>query len=291
MEFVFFSVLCSVTVSVILKLARRYAVDTRQIIVWSYPVAAALTFWFFRPEWQSLLQSGLPWSIYLPLAFLLPTVFFALSGSIRYTGIVRTEVAQRLSLILTLIAAFQLFGEQATTGSLVGVGIGLIAVLCTIGWHRDGGYRSSGGRTAGVWLYPLLVFVGYGVCDILFKAIAQTTSVPYTTSMFFVFLLAMLFAFLYLTYLRSVQRRPISLKAIFWGVMLGGFNFANILFYMKAHRALPDNPSIVFTGMNIGVISVGALVGLVFFREKLSQLNMVGLFLAMISVAVLAFFM
>jgi len=78
-------------------------------------------------------------------------------------------------------------------------------------------------------------------------------------------------------------------KAVFWGMLLGGFNFANILFYMKAHRALPDNPSIVFTGMNIGVITVGALVGVVVFKEKLSVLNVVGLFLAMVSVAVLAY--
>lgn len=293
MLFVLMSVFCSVTVSVILKTARRYAVAIPQIIVWNYPMAALLTWWFFRPEFSDLAQSGLPWAIYLPLAFLLPSVFFALGGSIRYTGIVRTEIAQRLSLFIPLVAAFWLFDEEPKMGSLVGVGIGLFAILCTIGWHRGAGASGGGAkgmRVTGSWLFPLLVFFGYGVCDIFFKAIAQITAVPYTTSMFLVFVLAMLVAFGYLLYRRYFQREAISIKAIFWGLILGAFNFANILFYMKAHRALPDNPSMVFTGMNIGVITVGALVGMLFFREKLSRLNVIGLILAILSISVLAFY-
>lgn len=106
MEFVLLSVLCSVTVSVMLKLARKNGLDTDQLIVWNYPAAGLLTFLFFRPEMQYLSDPQVPWLIYLLLAFLLPGVFLALGASIRTTGIVRTEVAQRLSLVIPLIAAF-----------------------------------------------------------------------------------------------------------------------------------------------------------------------------------------
>ena len=57
---------------------------------------------------------------------------------------------------------------------------------------------------------------------------------------------------------------------------------------MKAHKALPDSPSLVFTGMNIGVIAVGAMAGVVLFQEKLSVYNKIGLFLAIISVLLIA---
>src|SRR5690606_40505403 len=90
--------------------------------------------------------------------------------------------------------------------------------------------------------------------------------------------------------LTNKAKNSFSLTAVFWGVVLGGFNFANILFYMKAHRALPENPSIVFTGMNIGVISIGALAGLILFKEKLSNLNIVGILLAVVAVLLLAVF-
>lgn len=292
MIYVLISVLCSVSVSVLLKFARNHGLDTSQIIVWNYPIAAILTFLFFKPQMAFVSHPDVPWGIYLVLALMLPSVFFALGASLRTTGLVRTEIAQRLSLIIPLIAAFYWFGESANTGTWVGLGIGLLAIALSIGWHKgdhtdkgQGNHASSYG-----WLFPLLVFVGYGICDVLFKSIAQITSIPYTTSMFFVFVLAMIVAFLYLILWSSLGKRRISARAIPWGLVLGGFNFTNILFYMRAHRALPDNPSIVFTGMNIGVIFLGALVGVLVFREKLSTLNKIGLALAMVSILVLASF-
>src|SRR5690606_13527607 len=98
MVYVLFSVFCSVTVSVILKLARRYQVDTAQLIVWNYPMTVGCTWFFLQPELSPTVFGRAPWLLYVALAVLLPGIFFALSASIRYAGIVRTEVAQRLSL-------------------------------------------------------------------------------------------------------------------------------------------------------------------------------------------------
>lgn len=294
MLYVFISVFCSVTVSVILKLARQYAVDTTQIIVWNYPMAVLLTFLFLQPNMELLTSSvpGIPWLIYMTLAILLPGIFLILSQSIRYTGIVKTEIAQRLSLFIPLMAAFLIFGEQLSIGVVSGILVGLLAILCSIGWHKEGNVAASpsieGTTGRGLWLYPLIVFFGYGIVDILFKQIARVTHVPYTTSIFVVFVLAMVLAFSYLLYIYLTSRKRLSPSAILWGAVLGAFNFSNILFYMKAHRALPDNPSLVFTGMNIGVIALGALVGVLFFNEKLSLLNKIGLFLALVSIAVIA---
>lgn len=287
MFYVAISVACSVTVSVILKLARQYQIDTTQLIVWNYPIAAILTFLFFQPQLESLSgEAGkAPWGIYITLGILLPCIFVALSRSICYTGIVKTEIAQRLSLFIPLIAAFWFFGEKFNFVVLIGIVVGLAAILCSIGWHKEVASIKSSSSS---WLYPLLVFVGYGVVDILFKTIAQVIHVPYTTSMFVVFVLAMIFGFGYICYLYFIRNTPISVKAAFWGLGLGAFNFANILFYMKAHRALPDNPSLVFTGMNIGVITLGAVIGMLFFGEKLSLLNKIGLFLAIMSVVIIS---
>jgi len=288
MEFVLLSVICSVTVSVLLKLARNRGLDTTQVIIWNYPVAGLLTFLFFTPELHYLNHPEIPWTIYFLLAALLPSVFFALGASIRTVGIVRTEVAQRLSLVIPLIAAFTFFGEQLKIGTGIGLLIGLLAILFSIGWDKASTTIGSPKQSyTKFWLFPMLVFFGYGICDILFKRIAQITTIPYTTSMFFVFILAMILAFAYLLFICLTKRNPFSIKAIWWGFVLGGFNFANILFYMKAHRALPENPSIVFAGMNIGVISLGALVGVWVFKEKLSRFNQIGLLLALLSVLVL----
>ncbi|WP_432480713.1 hypothetical protein [Moraxella sp. ZY200743] len=65
---------------------------------------------------------------------------------------------------------------------------------------------------------------------------------------------------------------------------MGGLNFANILFYIKAHQAFKDDPTLVFAGMNIGVMCLGAIVGLLAFKEKISKINGMGIVLGICAV-------
>ena len=71
------------------------------------------------------------------------------------------------------------------------------------------------------------------------------------------------------------------------GIVLGMLNMGNIYAYIKAHQSLADSPSVVFTGMNVGVIAVATLVGVFAFKESLSKLNILGIVLAMACVFVL----
>jgi drug/metabolite transporter (DMT)-like permease len=287
MLLVLLSVLCSVTVSVIIKLARRYSVNVMQMIAWNYPVAVLLSYHYLKPDMSAFSLSEAPIISYVILGVLLPALFVIIAASIRYTGIVRTEIAQRLSLFIPLLAAFLIFGEHPQALKLVGIGVGFAAIICSIKWQQQSGSALKNKIGMSNWLYPLLVFFGMGIIDILFKHIAQYQEVSYRTSIFIVFVLCTVLSFLYIAYLAFARKMQFSLSGTLWGLVLGLFNFGNIIFYMKAHQALPDNPSMVFSAMNIGVIIVGALVGLLLFREKLSTLNKVGLLLAVVSVLII----
>ena len=61
-----------------------------------------------------------------------------------------------------------------------------------------------------------------------------------------------------------------------------------VLFYLRAHRALPDSPSLVFASMNLGVVALGAVAGVALFRERLGRINAAGLLLALVAIALLA---
>ncbi len=285
MEYVLLSVICSVTVSVILKLGKRKGFKHLHLIVWNYPVAALATFFLLSPEIPDISELDLPWELYLSLAILLPVIFICIAYAIEFSGIVKTEVAQRLSLFIPLMAAFFIFHEDIGISKLAGIAVGLLAIICSIGWNRGQGSRSSFKN----WLYPLLVFVGMGVIDILFKKVALYQETSYAFSMLVIFIFAMFVAIGLLLYKLWREKETVKKGTMVWGILLGLFNFGNILFYMKAHRALPDSPSVVFTGMNIGVIVVGALVGFVFFKERLTFLNKIGLALAVISVLIIAY--
>src|ERR1019366_7821455 len=134
------------------------------------------------------------------------------------------------------------------------------------------------------WLYLLIVFVGMGLIDVLFKQIAALKTITYSSSLFVVFVLAFIFSLVGLFYQIITKKMRFSWPHILIGWVLGIANFGNILFYLKAHKALASHPSTVFSAMNIGVIVAGALTGLIIFKEKLSLLNKAGLVIAIIAI-------
>lgn len=279
MLYLLLSICCSVIVSVIIKVGRSRGIDTQQLVLWNYPVAVLLTLLLLKPDFSRVDLSELPFQFYIPLGILLPTMFVFIALSIQYSGIVKTDIAQRISLVVPLAASFLFFGESLTNNSVIGVSVGLVAVVCSISWKNQAGNSDS--RAI---IYPLVVFLGMGGLDILFKRVTQYNREVYFVSLFIVFTLAMSVALFILLYKLYFKGERLDRQAILWGLGLGLFNFANIYWYMYAHRLLKDNPSVVFTTMDVGGIILGGIVGMVFFKERLSLLNKIGLGLAIVSV-------
>jgi drug/metabolite transporter (DMT)-like permease len=281
MIYVLLSVCCSVIVSILLKLARRYEIDVYQAIGFNYAAAALLCYWLFKPDLTNL-DSSAPISIYMTLGFLLPTIFVVMAFSVRYAGIVRTDIAQRLSLLIPLLAAYLFFGEQFSTVKTGAISLGLLAVLLSISWDKNASENKHS------WLFPSTVFLGFGLIDVLLKQIATFKNLPFTTALFVIFLLALGISMLSLIYLVLLKKMRITVINLICGLILGVFNFGNIYFYLKAHQALQTQPSVVFTAMNIGVIALGSIVGLLLFKEKLSKLNYAGILLAILAILIIA---
>jgi len=276
MIYIFLSICCSVTVAVLLKLARRYQINVLQAVMWNYMAAILLSFVFFKPAISTI--TVVPPALTLVLGVLLPVLFLVLAASVRNIGIVKTDIAQRLSLFIPILAALFLFGEQFSNFRIAGLIVGFIAIFLTL-------FRKSTGRSEKFsYLYPVLVFIGFGVIDVIFKQLALDQSIPYTSALLIVFCVSFLVAMLILLYTVAVKKQKVQLINFACGIVLGCFNFGNILFYMKAHRALSGNPSTVFAAMNMGVILLGSLVGIVLFREKVSRINYIGITLALAAI-------
>ena len=284
MPFLLAAALCSVLVSVLLKLARRLDVDVGQAIAWNYVVAAVASALVFAPPPSTLRAATAAWPALLGLGLLLPTIFLALAGSVRHAGIVRSEVAQRLSLLISLLAAFVLFGEPLSAVKGWGVAAGLLA-LASLTWRPALAGDAPGG--AGRWAYPLLVFLGFGVIDVLFKRVAGA-GVPLGAALLAMFVLALLVSLVLQGWRLARGTASLGVRSLAAGLLLGLLNFGNILFYLRAHQAVPGRPALVFAGMNLGVVALGALAGLVVFRERLSRVNLAGLALAVLAIALLA---
>ncbi len=280
MLFLILSILCSVTVGVIFKITRKYNANPVQIITFNYVMALTLCYFTFSPNITEV-HADAPWNIYAAVGVLLPIVFLFLFSSIKHMGIVKTDVAQRLSLFIPIIAAWLIFKEEFNSYKVIGLIIGFVALLFIL--------KKQSGNNENKWIYPAVVFLGFGIIDILFKQIALYTALPYTTSLFMVFDIALAVSLLIVVYDVVLKKEKLQAKNILFGALVGMFNFGNILFYLKAHKAFAENPSTVFAGMNMGVIVLGSLVGLLFFKEKLSKINFIGIFLALIAIIFIVF--
>lgn len=280
MVFLILSIICSVGVGVIFKIARKYHINIPQIIAANYLFALALCYFFFCPDFTAV-RVDAPWGIYISLGILLPSIFLFLAASIKYMGIVKTDAAQRLSLFIPILAAWLIFGEKFNTLKITAFLIAFPALLLIL--------NKPSQNTKNKWIYPAFVLVGFGLIDILFKQIALFTDLPYTTSLFIVFTLALVIMTSVVGFEIGFKKAKLNYNNLLFGGLVGIFNFGNILFYLKAHQSFSENPSTVFAGMNMGVIIIGSLTGIFIFKEKLSKMNYAGLFLALVAIVLIVF--
>ena len=283
MLYLIVSVLCSVSVGVLLKHWSSRGLDAGQLVTWNYLAASSLAWAVLRPSTAVLSAPSTPWLLLLALGVALPTVFLLMARSLASAGIVRTDAAQRLSLLISLAAAFWLFGEASNGWKLAGLGAGLVAIVCLL--TRPPALQAANSGRAWPWL--LATWAGYGAIDIALKQVASSGTAT-TAALGVSFALAFVLM-LGVQLLRQWRGRTrLDGRHLAAGLLLGGLNFANILTYIRAHQAMSDSPATVFAGMNIGVVALGTLAGVWLFGERTSRLNQAGLLLAITAIVLIA---
>lgn len=284
MLFLIFSIVCSVLVSVQLKLAQRKGIATTEAIAWNYLVAAGLCLFLLDPPLSGWVLNQAPMISLAALSLLLPGIFLVMAASVKAAGIVRTDIAQRLSLVLSLAAAFLLFGEKADALKIAGLVLGLAAIVCLLARSEP---PPDAARPSSRWMLPLAVLLGYAGVDILLKRIAMSGT-PFSVSLLIAFAVAFVLMMALLIWRGMRRGHRFTLAGLLTGLVLGATNFGNILFYVRAHQALPDSPAVVFSMMNIGVVVLGTLAGVVGFGERLSRLNKLAIPLAVLAIILIA---
>ena len=266
------AVLCSVAVSVLLKVARKRHIEIQQAIAFNYIVALSLSWFLLKPDFKGLeftdfIAQSENTPIFLALGILLPSVFIIMSKAVEFAGIVRSDAAQRLSLFLPILSAFLIFHETLSQSKAIGIVLAFVGLFCLLSKPN----QQSAVDFRGV-LGLIGVWFGYGIIDILFKQVAKSGG-AFPTTLFIAFSLAACIMFIYLLF----KRTQWNVASFVGGIILGVLNFFNILFYIKAHQSFGSNPTLVFAGMNIGVICLGTITGALIFKEKISKVNWLGI--------------
>lgn len=247
------------------------------LIVFNYLLAVILSYVFFNISLNEIVSSKINIGLVLFLGVLMPSAFYILNKSLKTSGLAKTDVFQRLSLIIPVLLSFFIFNEVFSINKAIIILLSFISICFLL-------YKKSTNNGKFNIIYLILVFLIYGLIDTLFKIIATSSTTKYTTTLFFIFICCTVVSLLYCFF----NKGKADLKFIYLGALLGILNFCNIFFYMKAHTYFKDSPTLVFITMNLGVIIGGTLIGKYYFKEKISKPNVIGILLAVASIILLA---
>lgn len=211
-------------------------------------------------------------------------IFYLTGLTAKNVGISITSVANKMSLIIPVLAAYVIYNDSLGWLKITGIILALIGIYLS---STKKGRLSFPSKH--IWL-PILVFVGSGILDTLvnFAKKQQLTESDEVVFSSFIFLVAgSVGIIIWLTLVASGKDR-FSWKALLGGVALGVPNFGSIYFMLKAFAIPHWESSQVIPVINMGVVLTSALAGLLLFKEKLDRTNWIGIVLAAISIGLIS---
>ena len=281
MLYLILSMLSSAAIMVVFKLFERYRIETSDAIVVNYAVAASLSFALdpsgigFRDAPQE------PWFVNaLIMGVLFISLFNIIGISAQRIGVSVTTVANKMSLVIPVLYAVFLLGESCGMYKVLGLTAALAAVILTT---RKNEQHQVERRYLS---FPFIVFVGSGFIDAFFKynqvhTLGSNGLEPFTG---WIFLTAGCIGLGVWLYRFVVYKKVPALNAFTGGLMIGIPNYFSVYFLLKALSMKGLESSVVIPVNNMAIVALGAIAGVLIFREKLNRLNYIGIALCFVSI-------
>lgn len=281
MLYMVLSIATAASFGILFKIYEKIRIDTYVAIIANYLVAGLVGCFLIESLSISSIQLNQPWvwfSTILGASFFVSFNLIALS--IQKAGVSPTMVAAKMSLIFPAFSGLILFGDDL---SIAGVLFALVSVLLTL-WRKE-----NQAQTKGAWKLPLIIFVMSGLQDSAFGFVQKTYLTESTNELFTIatFFSAFITGIISLPFAYKVDKKKQFIKSIVGGIALGIPNYFSIYFLLKT-LALPGwGISVVFPVLNIGIVLSSVVVAVLFFNEKLTKWNFLGIVTSLIAIALL----
>ena len=292
MGFLGLAVACSLGIAVVFTLAERRNLDRTALLAVNYAAAALLA---VALGGASVRVGTVPGGSAVRLVgglLLLGTVegilfiggFWLYARAIREAGVGLAAAAMRLSVVIPVLVSWAVWAEAPTGAQGVGLVLGGMAFVLLARPARPADGASGGGKA--VLLLGALFVVG-GAVDVGMKTFRELYGmIPPATFLLVVFGVAFAVGagLVVAAGIRTGRwPRPAVLA---WGTGLGVLNYSSAELMLRALGMLPA--PVAFPLNNVSVVLGAALIGRVAFGERMSRLNVAGLAVAALAVALLA---
>jgi drug/metabolite transporter (DMT)-like permease len=286
MLYLILSVVFSVLLLVNFRAHARFQVDTRIAILLNYPVCF-LTAYFHQPtaipfHWPSTGDTVLLMA--MGVGFV---ITFLLSGfSTQKNGMAPTSLANNISLVIpVLINLFIL-----KTGGEINWSISLGLVLSFAAIYFCSPQLTSADGVKPVVSLLLAVFVAYGLTNTLFSYLNSSLTYFVGGTLPFIMMLligSMISSAIVLIWKSVNGTLAWNSNSVLAAIPLGLPNFFSFYFLLKALDAYQNNAAVVLTMYNLSVILLSALTAYVFFKERLTNRQWIGLGIGCAGIALL----
>jgi len=279
------SVLSSTIILLIFKLFNRFEIQTFQAIVVNYIVCVICGIALHK-QVPTLDIFQTPW---FPVAVILGCLFivgFFMAGkTVQYFGVSVGAVVSKMSIAISVTAAFLLFNETVTTLKIIGILLALTAILLvckrTDIIHFDKRYL----------LFPVSIFIIGGVNEVLLNYASVNFLAEQEVNLFNISLfgIAACIGIIVVSFLMLTKQIKYNLRDVVAGIFLGIPNYFSIYFLIKALKIDWLGSASIYPIVNVSVISLAALLAWIFLQEKISKINFAGICVAIFAIVLITF--
>jgi drug/metabolite transporter (DMT)-like permease len=189
--------------------------------------------------------------------------------------------------VIPVILAFIIYKDSPHLFKILGIIIALLSVFLVSSSPK----KEDDSSNKKNFLLPLAVFLGSGIIDALVNYAqkklvhSEAETACFSGLSFYAAGLIGVIAFI----MFYKEKGSIDIKKTFLaGVILGTPNFFSIYFIMKAIDANFMQSSVLYPILNVSVVLGSTLCAYLFFAEKLSLKNMIGIALSVLAIAFIA---
>lgn len=282
MIFLILSILSSIIIAIIFKLMDRKKVALLPVIVLNYFFAFTVGLLLFKGTLSVDYILSSSWLyIALLIGSLLIIGFYLIGYTIKKAGIAITTIANKMSVIIPITFSIFYFSEPMSWLKSFGILLALISVLMAV-------YKKNKEEVKFSFL-PLIMFLVVGIIDAAVKLAQHSYVSDQDVSLFssLSFGLAGVIGFIILVINNKHWKSFTNPLVWVFGILIGLANFGSIYFLILALNSSGFDSSIVYGVNNMGVILISIGLAVAFFAEKLSKVNLIGVLLALASVAIL----
>ena len=197
-----------------------------------------------------------------------------------------TSVAAKMSVVIPITFSLFYFNEPISALKITGILLALTSVFMTT-YNRD----KTNKKGILVVLLPIIIFFSAGFIDSLIKYTQEVHIADRSTIMFssILFSISAIMGVIFSLFRKGFLKTEKLLQIILAGIILGIVNFFSLYGIIMALESNVFDSSIVFGINNMGIVVLSVIIALIFFSEKLSNLNKAGIVLSILTIVFMSY--